>query len=264
MATKARKPAKDNRTKEEKLHDAEVGRKILALREGRGETQDEIGKKIGVTQTTVDRWEDGWHCHKRSWNKIAELAGVSVPEFFFGVRSNRTRTTKGAGRSRIQGHDIIKYEIQSEVGGGEWIEIQAFEEPMGVFFDILDDNFPINTKRVAFRVRGDSMDLSGIADGCYIEAVEFSSSGANLETGMIVVVEEFRDGGHLVRRTVKEVHIFKDRYELRPRSRNPVHQTITIPLHYPAEPDEEVEVTVIAIVTGVRIKINPFKWRRRK
>lgn len=124
----------------------------------------------------------------------------------------------------------------------------------------VDLRFP-NARYTAFHVERDSMNEVGIHDGFYITCLEYTHAGAiSLQTGMIVVIEERRDGGNLIRRRLKEVNILRDRYELRPRSTDPRYKPIELPINYFDEPHDEL--AIIGIVIGAFKRFDPFQTSR--
>ncbi len=84
-------------------------------------------------------------------------------------------------------------------------------------------------KHCAFEVQGDSMTEVGILHGDYVIAVAWDDTGYMPISGMIVIVEQSRNGGHLIERTVKEVEVRRDGIALIPRSKNPIHKEIFLP-----------------------------------
>lgn len=240
----------------------ERGAWMAQLRERVAESQAVFGERFNVTQTTVSRWEEGYPPAKRYWNSLAQLAGVG-PEFFLqeawnGLRSGAVSYNGNTGPNKLRAPTATQQiPVQSRIGGGQWVEVQDFDEAPMEYVDAPQDRLFPTARHMAFLVDGDSMDQAGIQDGFYVSCVDFIDASVHLQTGMIVVVEERRDGGHLIRRAVKEVHVFRDHYELRPCSSNPVHKKIELPITYFDEPKEEVRV--IAIVIGAYKPINPFK-----
>lgn len=66
-----------------------IGKKIAALRRAFGETQAVFGERLGVEQATVSRWEQGEPPQRRYEKPIAELANMSVAEFFHSDQQPR-------------------------------------------------------------------------------------------------------------------------------------------------------------------------------
>jgi transcriptional regulator with XRE-family HTH domain len=68
----------------------EIGRKIFHLRKHLlNETQEVFGERFGVEQATVSRWEEGKMPQRKFQKPIAELANMSVAEFFFSDQGPR-------------------------------------------------------------------------------------------------------------------------------------------------------------------------------
>lgn len=108
-------------------------------------------------------------------------------------------------------------------------------------------------KVTGFEVRGDSMDLE-VPDGgtiMMVDIIDYVDKYGFPETGKLVVVER-RNGGHSRERTVKQVVSYKDRIELVPRSSNPRHKPITVPLSDLDDPSCEIQVIGVVTWSGKR------------
>jgi repressor LexA len=115
-------------------------------------------------------------------------------------------------------------------------------------------------KQYAYQARGGSMTGVGISDGDWIVAAaagDFIDTYGETETGDLVVVERTRFQRSERELTIKEIHYFKDRYELRPRSADPSYKPIIVPLNHTADGDE-FEVTIVGVV------LTAYKDFRRK
>jgi hypothetical protein len=79
-----------------------------------------------------------------------------------------------------------------------------------------------------FDVVGDSMNALKPRPICWRpsdrDRVRVTSWASALRNGMVVVVEQTQQGGHLRERSVKQLEIFEDRYEFHPRSTNRKHE----------------------------------------
>lgn len=113
-----------------------------------------------------------------------------------------------------------------------------------------DERFP-RARQMAFEVRGDSMNalqprplLPG--DRAICVAYEDIADYMPIITGMVVVVQRTRDGGHTREWSVKQVELYADRTEFHPRSTNPRHKPIVVKRDTHA--DDGVEVEIIALV----------------
>lgn len=137
-------------------------------------------------------------------------------------------------------------EMAGVVEAGAWREVDDHDQrPARRIRRSRDNRFP-KARQYVWQVAGDSMDLAHIPDGIMIlgiDYIDFIEHYGGLGDGRFVIVEK-RDNG---RRewTVKEAKVFRDRIELRPRSSNPKHQTIVVPLDHEVEGDGEVRILAI-------------------
>lgn len=116
-----------------------------------------------------------------------------------------------------------------------------------------DPDYPWATQ-LQFEVRGDSMNAlmpRPILNGDRLIALDFEGLGGRvaLHTGLIVVVQQSKDGGLLVERSVKQLEVYEDRYEFHPRSTNKRYKPIVIPHDMAA--DDGKEVRILALVRSV-------------
>lgn len=125
------------------------------------------------------------------------------------------------------------------------------DEPVRIY-TLPDPEFP-QSKLVAFQVEGDSMNAASppIPDGSKVICLDYIATSISLHTGMKVVVERIRDGGHLREWSIKEVVQFDDRVELHPRSTNPKHKPIIVPKD--ENPNDGQEVRILAVVRKIEI-----------
>lgn len=69
------------------MDQAKVGKFIAQLRKERGLTQEELGQRVGVTNKTVSRWENGNYMPDiELLVPLGEILGVSVNELLAGER----------------------------------------------------------------------------------------------------------------------------------------------------------------------------------
>lgn len=107
-----------------------------------------------------------------------------------------------------------------------------------------------NVRQYAWKVRGNSMDRSGILDGMWVvgaDAGDYAEHHGDIENGELVVVERTRDQGAERELTVKEIRYYRDRYELHPNSSDATHRPIIVPHDLSANANGE-EVRVLAVV----------------
>lgn len=105
-------------------------------------------------------------------------------------------------------------------------------------------------RQYAWRSYGDSMNEAGILDGMWIvgaDAADYIDTYGDIITEDLVVVERTQHQGAERELTVKEIHFFRDRYELRPVSSNPEHLPIIVRHSHDVDADG-LEVKVIGVV----------------
>lgn len=120
-----------------------------------------------------------------------------------------------------------------------------------------DPKFPW-ARLVSFSVGGDSMNKLAprpILSGDKLICVDFEDLDGRvpLRDGMVVVVERTRDGGHLREWSVKQLELYTDRWEFHPRSTNPKHKPIIVPLDDDA--DDGKTVRILALVRQITNEI---------
>lgn len=138
------------------------------------------------------------------------------------------------------------------VQAGQFLAVDEYfnQDPEQVPPHVLPDPAYSRVRQYAWRSRGDSMDAAGIHDGMWVvgaDAADFIDVYGDIQSGDLVVVERTRFQGSERELTVKEVHFFRDRYELRPVSKNPEHQAIVVP-HDHTVGSDGVEVKIIGVV----------------
>ncbi|MDE7004315.1 MAG: helix-turn-helix domain-containing protein [Oscillospiraceae bacterium] len=80
-----------------------VGKFIAALRKEQGLTQEALGEKLGVTNKTVSRWENGNYMPDiELLVPLGELLGVSVNELLAGERLSDEQFRKQADENLVK------------------------------------------------------------------------------------------------------------------------------------------------------------------
>ncbi len=130
----------------------------------------------------------------------------------------------------------------------EFSDLEA--EPV---LEMRDPQFPF-ARLVAFDVAGDSMNRlqpRPILPGDRIIGVDFDDLGGRipLRDGMVVVVEQSLEGGHLREWSVKQIELYEDRMEFHPRSTNPRHEPIVVPRN--SDADDGKMVRILALVRRI-------------
>lgn len=65
----------------------QIGKFLAALRKERGMTQEQLGEKLGVTNKTVSRWENGNYLPPvEMLQSLSDLYGITINEILSGQR----------------------------------------------------------------------------------------------------------------------------------------------------------------------------------
>jgi transcriptional regulator with XRE-family HTH domain len=153
---------------------------------------------------------------------------------------------------------MVAIPLVGDVEAGAFREAPEFEsDDIEYMMDYPDREYP-HARHIGFRVRGDSMnDLKprSILEGDKVIGLDFQDIEGQivLREGMIVVVEQTRDGGHTREWSVKQMEIYEDRYEFCPRSTSKRHKPIVVPnkvFHDPSE-DDGRQVRILALVRRI-------------
>lgn len=162
---------------------------------------------------------------------------------------------------KIAQMDMTIGRVAGVVEAGAFREVDEFDqsEPEEIALP-RDELFP-NARQLVFDVAGDSMnDLRPlpIFPGSRLVCVAYEDVEhlVELRSGMVVVVQRERDGGHFREWSVKQLELFTDRAEFHPRSTNPKHKPIIVRRDH--EADEGVTVAVIALVRRVMNEMPGF------
>lgn len=74
-----------------------IGKFLAELRKERGLTQEKLAEKLGISNKTVSRWENGNYMPPvEMLMELSELYGVSINEILSGKRLERTEVEKAA------------------------------------------------------------------------------------------------------------------------------------------------------------------------
>jgi hypothetical protein len=154
--------------------------------------------------------------------------------------------------------DLVPVRVAGTVQAGSFREVDEFVQTEFVtIYETRDPQFP-DARLGAFNVAGDSMNNlkpRPILPGDRVITIDFDDLRGRvpLRDGMIVVVEQVRDGGHLREWSVKQIEFYDDRIEFHPRSTNPRHKPIVV-AHDPRA-DDGRSVRVLALVRGIRSEV---------
>ena len=143
------------------------------------------------------------------------------------------------------------------VEAGSFREVNDFEDPERVLPPVEEDPRFSGVPIISFDVAGDSMNAlqpTPILPGQRVIGIDFEGlrNRVPLRDGMVVIVEQSLNGGHLRERSVKQLEMHRDRTEFCPRSTNAKHKPIVVPFDTVDQGDEDGrEVKVLAIVRQV-------------
>lgn len=268
---------------------------LKELREQRGWTQGEAADRMGVSRShyvKLERNERGLTAHTIALAAKAFDVPMSIildafdPNQHPMMREALVRSEKSGGtriESAIEADFSRKTGVRSEettvvalrnrlvpvpivgkVEAGAFREVDDLEdtgEEPELIFEEPDPDFP-RARRVAFTVQGDSMNAAvpPLLDGYRLICVDFEDADVPLSDGMTVVVQRTRDGGLTREWSVKEVEMGETEISFCPRSTNPRHKPIVVPID--AEPDDSIVVQVIAIARSVSASIPRFRIKK--
>ncbi len=94
----------------------EVGKFITELRKEQGLTQEQLGKKIGVTNKTISRWETGTYLPPAdALLVLSELYGVSINEILAGKRISEQDYKQVAEENLIQVMKTSSFSLKDRI-----------------------------------------------------------------------------------------------------------------------------------------------------
>lgn len=262
------------------------GERIRTERERLGWPQDRLAEEarafaapgVEIKQQDVQRIEAGKVKHSRKLPAIERALGIEpsratrasteVAETLprrASTGATRPASTRSARTDEFESsvHPIpnsqhVPYYISGTAQAGSFVEVEDLDqsEPE-IVYEEPDPDFP-NARRFACRVAGDSMDALKpypIPDGAKITGVAFADMEGRypLRTGLIVVVQRQRDGGHLREWSVKQIEIRGDDIWFCPRSTNTKHKAFKVDADFHSDDGQEVEV--LALVRNVTHKV---------
>ena len=181
-----------------------IGSRLKSLREQNNMTQEDVGRKIGVSKATVNRYETGEIDIKRTVAiKLAEVF-CTTPAYIMGWTDNSSPNGMNIYNPAIHEIPILGY-----IAAG--LPLYAEEHIEG--YTYTDRNG--GAEYFALRVKGDSMNAVNINDGNLLIVRRQEC----VENGEIAVVMVIRDNA-----TVKRFKQDGNIIQLIPQSYNPQHQ----------------------------------------
>ncbi|KAA0684553.1 helix-turn-helix domain-containing protein [Neorhizobium sp. P12A] len=226
------------------------------------------------TNQYLDWIRDGLAQPGKTQSGLARHLGIAHPQITQLLKGNRNlkvheipkiaeyldRAPPGAEVKQVT-PAIIAARVAGIVEAGSFREVDEFDqsEPEQIMLP-RDERFP-RARLLVFDCNGDSMnDLRPrpIFPGDRLVCISYEDVEGEVElrSGMIVVVQRERDGGHFREWSVKQLELFADRAEFHPRSTNPKHKPIVVRRDHDA--DDGVTVQVIALVRRVMNEMPGF------
>lgn len=191
-----------------------MSEKLKQLRKKTGMTQQEFADHIGMSYGGWMKIEQGSRGLSRNLaSKLAKLFHIRASDLYDDALEEAPTPDN-------------EVEVVGEVQAGHWLDVhEAIDEPIAMLPCVKDSRYA-HLRHFAYRVHGDSFDRI-VGDGGYVVCVSFAESGLAITPGMPVVVEQRRDGGSLIQRTLKRVKANPDGgWLLVPESTNPIHKPI--------------------------------------
>ena len=95
------------------MNQIKIGKFIAALRKEKGMTQEQLGEKLGVTNKTVSRWENGNYMPDvEMLSLLSEEFGVSINELISGERIMAEDFRKAADSNLVASYPVLgMYEL---------------------------------------------------------------------------------------------------------------------------------------------------------
>ena len=197
---------------------------------------------------------------KKAAEKYGELFGVSAGWILFndGEAKPIDDTLTEVSLSRV---GMTAGIVAGVVEAGTFREVDEFDQSERQKVAIPRDEMFPDARQLLFDCSGDSMnDLKPrpILSGDRLVCIDYNDVEhlVELKSGMVVVVQRERDGGHFREWSVKQIELYPDRTEFHPRSTNPKHKPIVIQRDHDA--DNGVTVQVIGLVRRVMNEMPGF------
>ena len=213
-----------------------------------------------INKNTLISHENGNRAiSKKAAEKYGELFGVTAGWILFNTSDEDGSTPPTeVSLSRV---GMTAGLVAGRVEAGTFREVDEFDQSERIEVALPRDEIFPNARQLLFDCSGDSMNdlkprpiLSG--DRLVCIAYDDIAHQVELKSGMVVVVQRERDGGHFREWSVKQLELYPDRTEFHPRSTNPKHKPIVI--HRDHDADDGVTVQVIGLVRRVMNEIPGF------
>ena len=98
------------------MDQVKIGKFIAALRKEKGLTQEKLGEKLGVTNKTVSRWENGNYMPDvEMLSLLSNEFDVSINEIISGERLNSENFKKAADENLVTALDNSTFTLKEKI-----------------------------------------------------------------------------------------------------------------------------------------------------
>lgn len=99
-----------------KMNQVKIGKFIAALRKEKGMTQEQLGEKLGVTNKTVSRWENGNYMPDiEMLSLLSKEFGVSINEIISGERLGTEEFKKAADDNLVTALSSSTFTLKEKI-----------------------------------------------------------------------------------------------------------------------------------------------------
>lgn len=192
------------------MSEQSIAQRIKDLRRARGMTLEEVGNIVGVTKSTVRKWETGDIANMRR-DKIAALAQAlgTTPDVIMGwpKQEKSADNVDALGKFGIFPISYKKFRVLGEIACGEPIYADEDRETVILANSNIDADFCLYAK-------GDSMTGARIMDGDIV-FIKQCSMVQNGEIAAVIIEDEA---------TLKRVYYYPDKNKIVLSAENPKYE----------------------------------------
>lgn len=151
-----------------------------------------------------------------------------------------------AAHAELVPERLVRLPVRGEAAAGKWLEFDESDTERYPPILAIAGRYTVE-EQFAYKVSGPSMDKARIFDGDFVICVPYWHVRAAPTPGDLVVVERRR--GPVFERTVKELQMAGDMFELWPRSSDPRFQTpIKVPKNHDLLEEDGTTVEIVGLV----------------
>lgn len=232
--------------------------RLRRLRLGLGfTTAADVCARFGWPVGTYRSHENG---HRELSRKAAETYAkgyrTTAGYLLFGEGSvdNETATppTLGEHTHLERGFEkLVQLPVRGETAAGKWLEFDDLDTERYPPILAIAGRYPVEEQFV-YRVSGPSMDKARIFDGDFVICVPYWHVRTSPTPGDLVVVERRR--GPVFERTLKELQMSGDTFELWPRSTDPrFQQPIRVPKNHDLLEEDGTTIEIVGLVIATYV-----------